>query len=189
MNPLSDEQRARFDAFDRDRERETEEMIERLGLEGAQAEDYRNHGKHWILMPDGEVVAVSWAEALEWGEREFERRIVGRDEVMAPGGRIFRVSTVFLGIDHSFGMGGGPVLFETMIFDDVRINKRLDDYRDAAPRLLAALRGEDVGEPLPERPSIKYDGWQMRYRTLREAQAGHKLTIQMVQEGGEDWPQ
>lgn len=27
-----------------------------------------------------------------------------------------KVSTVFLGIDHSFGYGGPPVLFETMIF-------------------------------------------------------------------------
>jgi len=27
-----------------------------------------------------------------------------------------RVSTVFLGVDHSFGIGGPPILFETMIF-------------------------------------------------------------------------
>ena len=26
------------------------------------------------------------------------------------------VSTVFLGMDHSFGREGGPVLFETMVF-------------------------------------------------------------------------
>jgi hypothetical protein len=27
-----------------------------------------------------------------------------------------RVSTVFLGLDHSFGDGAGPVLYETMVF-------------------------------------------------------------------------
>lgn len=27
-----------------------------------------------------------------------------------------RVSTVFLGLDHSFGLQDGPILFETMIF-------------------------------------------------------------------------
>lgn len=29
-----------------------------------------------------------------------------------------RVSTVFLGLDHSFGRQGPPVLFETMVFQD-----------------------------------------------------------------------
>jgi len=28
-----------------------------------------------------------------------------------------RISTVFLGIDHSFGFGEGPLLFETMVFN------------------------------------------------------------------------
>lgn len=28
----------------------------------------------------------------------------------------FKVSTVLLGIDHSFGFGGPPVIFETMVF-------------------------------------------------------------------------
>lgn len=31
---------------------------------------------------------------------------------------LFRVSTVFLGLDHSFGRSGTPLIFETMIFGE-----------------------------------------------------------------------
>lgn len=40
-----------------------------------------------------------------------ERRVVARTELPD-----CKVSTVFLGLDHSFGKEGGPILFETMIF-------------------------------------------------------------------------
>jgi hypothetical protein len=30
----------------------------------------------------------------------------------------YRISTVFLGLDHNFGEDGPPVLFETMVFDN-----------------------------------------------------------------------
>lgn len=40
-----------------------------------------------------------------------DRRRVGDDEIEE-----WRVSTVFLGVDHSFDAAGGPVLFETMVF-------------------------------------------------------------------------
>jgi hypothetical protein len=43
---------------------------------------------------------------------ETADRIVARDEVGAS-----LVSTVFLGLDHSFGKGP-PILFETMVFTD-----------------------------------------------------------------------
>lgn len=47
----------------------------------------------------------------EWGKLfESKERIVKQDDFDG-----VRVSTVFLGIDHSF-MGGPPLLFETMIF-------------------------------------------------------------------------
>lgn len=48
----------------------------------------------------------------EWGDwfQDFKMRRVAETHI----GKI-RVSTVFLGIDHSFG-GGPPILFETMIF-------------------------------------------------------------------------
>lgn len=50
-------------------------------------------------------------DLAEWGEfMQSANRIVGKKE---KGGT--RVSTVFLGLDHSFGEGE-PLLFETMVF-------------------------------------------------------------------------
>jgi hypothetical protein len=52
-------------------------------------------------------------DLLEWGNW-FEKadRHVGLTEI----GEEIRVSTVFLGIDHNFGVARDPVLFETMVF-------------------------------------------------------------------------
>ena len=64
---------------------------------------------YWILDADKRPVKTDSVE--EWG-RFFEKpdRIVAQDVI----GDV-RVSTVFLGIDHSWD-SGPPVLFETMIF-------------------------------------------------------------------------
>ena len=59
-------------------------------------------------------------DILEWG-RQFEtadRRVANTQLGNA------RVSTVFLGLDHSFG-GGTPILFETMIFGG-----KYNDYQE-----------------------------------------------------------
>lgn len=58
--------------------------------------------------------AVPCEDLLEWGrwmEENHGKRHVG-DTQISPE---VRVSTVFLGLDHSFG-GPAPLLFETMIF-------------------------------------------------------------------------
>ena len=44
-----------------------------------------------------------------------ERRII--ETVVRKDKHTKRISTVFLGIDHSFGSSNEPVLFETMVFD------------------------------------------------------------------------
>lgn len=51
-------------------------------------------------------------DLIEWAT-DFERgpRHVAHDQF-----EWGRVSTVFLGLDHSFGIGAKPVLFETMVF-------------------------------------------------------------------------
>ena len=51
---------------------------------------------------------ISWAEAFESQDRVVAKTTKG----------LVEVSTVFLGIDHSFG--GKPLLFETMIFGGKR---------------------------------------------------------------------
>lgn len=50
-------------------------------------------------------------DLLAWG-RWFE---TAQRHVAIHAGKRFRISTVFLGIDHAFG-GGVPQLFETMVF-------------------------------------------------------------------------
>jgi len=57
---------------------------------------------------------IKWAEWFETADR-----IVKQDKI---GNTI--ISTVFLGLDHSFG-GHEPLLFETMIFNRIH-----DDYQE-----------------------------------------------------------
>jgi hypothetical protein len=87
----------------------------------------------YILDEHGSPVPCSSSDAWAlW--REHARRDgslwAGRDDV----GR-FRISTVFLGLDHSFGVDGPPVLWETAIFDatsdDVEIVRRYTSRADA----------------------------------------------------------
>jgi len=76
----------------------------------------KDHRGRYVLK-DGEVVAEP--DLLEWGkwmEAGHNRRIahtyLGTDKKPEQ----FRVSTVFLGLDHSLNEGSKPLLFETMVF-------------------------------------------------------------------------
>lgn len=66
-------------------------------------------GKQYILDSEGNPIAedalLGWAKWFETAERH-----VGLDTING-----VKISTVFLGIDHSFGRGK-PVLWETMTF-------------------------------------------------------------------------
>ena len=72
---------------------------------------------HYILDGKNAVSAdlITWAKWLETAERHVAKTAVS-DTV--------NVSTVFLGLDHSFG-GGPPLLFETMI-----LGGEHDKYQD-----------------------------------------------------------
>ena len=62
---------------------------------------------------DGTIATTD--DVYEWAAwMETANRTIGRDTIEVDG-ILVNVSTVFLGIDHSFGFGQ-PVLFETMIF-------------------------------------------------------------------------
>jgi hypothetical protein len=54
--------------------------------------------------------------------------VVGLDEVSDD-----RVSTVFLGLDHGFGLNGdsGPILWETMVFPECEVCERYRTYEEA----------------------------------------------------------
>lgn len=43
-------------------------------------------------------------------------RLVQQDDVLTADGRTMWVSTVWLGVDHSHGLTGGLLIFETMVF-------------------------------------------------------------------------
>jgi len=71
--------------------------------------------KHYILK-DREIVEVDLMPFRLWFKDRKNRRV---DETFVGE---YRVSTVFLGFDHSYGELGPPILFETMVF-----NKNKDD--------------------------------------------------------------
>lgn len=71
--------------------------------------EWSSHGPRYYD-PRGKPISMSrWAAAFEYD------RHVG-ESVLRIRGRWYRVSTVWLGLDHSF-FGGPPLIFETMIFE------------------------------------------------------------------------
>lgn len=84
---------------------------------------------YWITDASGNAVPVpdvlTWARWMETGEGHLADDTVGD----------VRVSTVFLGIDHSDN-GGPPVLWETMVFGGP-----LDDEQERYTSREDALRG------------------------------------------------
>jgi hypothetical protein len=84
--------------------------------------------KAWNPVPEPDL--LTWAR---WMEENREMRVL-LDEL--PGG--IRVSTVFLGLDHSFGQGP-PVLFETMVFAEA--GHPWDGYQDRYHTVEEAGRG------------------------------------------------
>ena len=59
---------------------------------------------------------AKWFGKADRGDRKVARETIGDSEI----------STVFLGLDHSFG-GGSPLLFETMVFGG-KLDGEMDRY-------------------------------------------------------------
>jgi len=93
-------------------------------------------------------------DMYEWGRlfEDFERRCIASTEL--PGG--CRVSTVWLGIDHSFGTGP-PLIFESMVFgpdnnvdlDCIRYSTR-EQAEAGHSELVTRWTGWTPGDPPPE---------------------------------------
>jgi len=62
----------------------------------------------------------------EWGTKWRKNRRVALTNVLGT-----TVSTVFLGIDHSFGHGAAPMLFETMVFPTSELIGRCSTWQEA----------------------------------------------------------
>lgn len=76
-------------------------------------------------------------ELMEWAAK-FEQRDYKRVALDVIQG--VRVSTVWLGLDHSF-MCGPPLFFETMVFDDENTGTPLDQEQERYSSEEAALAG------------------------------------------------
>lgn len=77
--------------------------------------EYRRPPAYWVLGGEDGRTPVGTDDVMEWAKliEEPARKVVRQDQ--DPENKV-GVSTVFLGLDHSFGSEGGPVLFETMVF-------------------------------------------------------------------------
>ena len=91
----------------------------------------------FILMPDGRT-PLGVDDVRTWGAW-FEQCGMMRHVDGSPTehGDV-RVSTVFLGIDHSFGLGP-PLLWETMIFGGAH-----DDYCERYASYAEAVKGHEA---------------------------------------------
>lgn len=103
--------------------------------------------------PDGRT-PIQEPDVIKWG-RWFEtaKRHVANTQV----GPLW-VSTVFLGLDHSFG-SGPPVLFETMLFGPEEDSKIFGKVREIRPDLDCR-----------------------RYHTWEEAEHGHAVFVEQARQ-------
>jgi hypothetical protein len=90
----------------------------------------------YILLEDHSIEAVdleTWAKWFETADRK-----VRRTEYTDQAGERILISTVFLGLDHSFSLDGPPILFKTMVFGG-----SLDESQDRYATWDEAVAGHD----------------------------------------------
>ena len=88
----------------------------------------------WYILDNNHKPVISTAvKSLEWMEDNPNRKTVGYDELKDLNGDDVRISTVFLGRDHSHFLKI-PTLWETMIFggeNDQAYQERYASYEQA----------------------------------------------------------
>lgn len=105
----------------------------------------------------GEQITVRvWLDLL----REPDYRVLARTRI----GDDEEVSTVWLGLDYSFGLDDTPLIFETMVFACGSSDALVGDYQMAL---------HDVCE---------------RYATKKEALAGHRRIVELLRIKAPDAP-
>lgn len=70
-----------------------------------------------------------WGKYIQVGQTQPTHRHVALDRFYVNNSEYCSLSTVFLGIDHNFGLGDGPVLFESMIFGGDSLDETMQRYR------------------------------------------------------------
>jgi len=89
--------------------------------------------KWYILDNNHKPVISTGMESSEWMDNNPNRKTVGYDELKDLHGDDVRVSTVFLGLNHSWN-SKELVLWETMIFGGIHdqgYQERYSSYEDA----------------------------------------------------------
>lgn len=99
---------------------------------------------------DGEPIddVMVWARLFE----DTQYRFVGQTDVTSEDGAKFRISSVWMGMNHAYHPNDPPLIFETMVFIDEPGAVELDWA----------------------------DHYMERYTTEAEALAGHKRIVDMV---------
>ncbi len=113
--------------------------------------------KHWILVDDKlkEVDMMTWAN---WFENVKSPGRITKQTIV----KNVIVSTIFLGIDHSFG-GKVPILWETMMFNTKDSGKPFKEQKGFSPKFKA------LGD------------YQVRYSSLKDAKAGHEYAVKFAE--------
>ena len=94
-------------------------------------------GPYYILNEEKETVRVDVMQWAQWFHDKGKLRLIQVTEL--PDG--LKVSTVFIGIDHSFGLSDSPKVFETMVFngDDSIFCERCATYDQALAQHESAI--------------------------------------------------
>jgi hypothetical protein len=100
--------------------------------------------KEYILNEQGEPIIepdlMKWAQWFKTADRHVAKEILGD----------VRISTVFLGLDHSF-TGGDPILWETMVFggefdgEQNRCSGTRKDAQEMHKKMVATVLGGGNG--------------------------------------------
>lgn len=97
---------------------------------------------HHLFMLDEHGQPVGVEDVLVWA-RWFESHDRHVAETWINGA--IRVSTVYVGVDHSYGLGGPPILWETMIFGGPH-----DGYQNRYASADAARAGHELAVLIAE---------------------------------------
>ena len=100
-------------------------------------------------------VKASLGEWAEWYETA-DRHVAKSGSQSKMSNKPF-VSTVFLGLDHSFGRPGAPILFETMIFggEHDQYQDRCSTWDEAEAMHTKACELAGLKSPFARRETIK----------------------------------
>ena len=141
---------------------------------------YRRDGTPIVGNPDDPKGTLEWAKVFENSDRFVDVDMTLYGECL---------STVFLGLDHSFTYATPhtPILFETMLFapvsDELRKAKRerIQKITMSADKAEAIEKMEDFPEEERIKTHFPHDQLQRRYATEAEAKASHrKLKLQSL---------